>query len=123
MPAAILVVEDDPTLGSIACRILEEAGYRCTWVSSGTEALERFKGGGFAVDAVVMDIRLSDLSGLEVARQIRDLRPRIPILFVSGSAEEPGDDPPAIPWTHLLKPFTRHQLVEALGELLDHQRR
>ena len=119
MPAALLVVEDDPSVANITCRILEEAGYRCTWLASGGEAIARFEGEQPDVDALVLDIRLPDISGLEVARRVRLRRPGIPIVFVSGYPEHHGEDLPASPWTFLAKPFRQDQLLDNLRELLE----
>lgn len=91
MPAGILVVEDDPVVATITCRVLEEASYRCTWLASGGEAIACFAGDPPVVDALVLDVRLPDISGLEVARRIRLRRPGIPILFVPGYPEQHGE--------------------------------
>ena len=119
MPPGILVVEDDPPVADITCRMLEAAGYHVTWLSSGGEAIARFAGEPPVVDALVLDVRLPDISGLDVARQIRLRRPGIPILFVSGYPEQHGEDLPEAPWTFLAKPYTHEQLLDGLRVLLE----
>jgi signal transduction histidine kinase/CheY-like chemotaxis protein len=65
----VLVVEDDPTNRLIVCSMLERAGYRFATAESGGDALARLRERRF--DLVLLDWRMPDLDGLEVARRVR----------------------------------------------------
>jgi two-component system response regulator RegX3 len=69
MARTILVVEDEPTLRETLAEALEADGYAVVQAADGRAALERFRGSH--PDLVLLDLMLPELSGLEVARQIR----------------------------------------------------
>jgi CheY-like chemotaxis protein len=80
----ILVVEDDERNRKLTCEILARRGFHAESVSNGLDALDRVKAGG--VRAVLLDMTLPDISGLEVARKIREVPhlKKLPILGVTG---------------------------------------
>jgi two-component system, cell cycle sensor histidine kinase and response regulator CckA len=118
MPTNLLLVEDDPAIGETICHMLQEAGYRCEWVSTGRAAVALVETGVLSVDLFVIDVRLPDITGPTLARQLREGLPSAPVLFVS-AYPEPTDEPmPDVHWAFLPKPFTSEQLCEAVGQLL-----
>jgi CheY-like chemotaxis protein len=118
MPTNLLLVEDDPAVGETICHMLKEAGYRCEWVSTGRAAVALVESGVLSVDLFVIDVRLPDISGPTLARQLTRGRPSAPVLFVS-AYPEPTDEPMRdVHWAFLPKPFTSEQLCEAVGQLL-----
>jgi CheY-like chemotaxis protein len=118
MPTNLLLVEDDPAVGETICHLLKEAGYRCEWVSTARAAVAIVESGVLSVDLFVIDVRLPDISGPTLARQLTQERPSAPVLFVS-AYPEPTDEPmPDVHWAFLPKPFTSEQLCEAVGQLL-----
>ncbi len=73
MTERILVVEDDPRLADMLSEYLRQAGFRITVAPLGAAALERLSAAEY--DAVVLDLMLPDMDGLDVCRQAaRDLR-------------------------------------------------
>jgi CheY-like chemotaxis protein len=80
----ILVVEDDPKSQELSCRILIHKGYRAEGKGTGEAALRRISEGGVA--AVLLDMTLPDMSGLNVVRRIRDLPQggELPVIGVTG---------------------------------------
>jgi len=84
----LLVVEDDAVLGKTLQRGLTEAGHSCTWTRDGAKGLELALGQQF--DAVVLDLMLPDLSGLEVLRHLRGQGIHTPVVILTalGSVEE-----------------------------------
>jgi signal transduction histidine kinase/DNA-binding response OmpR family regulator len=81
--AQILVVDDDPEVGSILRELLHTQGHSALLAGSGEEALERLE--REAVDLVLLDARLPGLSGFETCARIRALRgASLPVLMVSG---------------------------------------
>jgi DNA-binding response OmpR family regulator len=118
MPANLLLVEDDPGVAETICQMLQEAGYRCEWVPTGGAALALLESRTLGADLFVIDVRLPDISGPKLARQLTQARPYSPVLFVS-AYPEPADEPmPEVHWAFLPKPFTSDQLCEAIRQLL-----
>lgn len=118
MPANLLLVEDDPAVGETICHMLQEAGYRCEWLSTGRAALALVESGALSVDLFVIDVRLPDISGTTLARHLTQGRPSTPVLFVSAYPEPTDELMPNVHWAFLPKPFTSEQLCEAVGQLL-----
>jgi len=77
----ILLVEDEETLAVGLEYNLTEEGYKVIWVKDGKQALDRFKKTQF--DLIILDIMLPYYDGFEVAKQIREKSPEIPILMLT----------------------------------------
>jgi CheY-like chemotaxis protein len=107
----ILVVEDDPFIREMAMTGLEDAGYEAIEAASGGEAL-RLLHAGIAVDALLTDIRMPEANGWEVARAYRERFPDLPVLYVTGYAEQMQPVPGGI---IISKPYRMSQVVSALG--------
>src|SRR5690554_6505211 len=82
MGATLLIVDDEKNILLTLKRALELEGYRCEVAGGGKVALEVFA--AKPVDAVVMDVRMPDLDGLEVLRRMKELRPLTPVIMMSG---------------------------------------
>jgi CheY-like chemotaxis protein len=114
----VLVVEDEPAVADITCRMVRDAGYPCEWVRHGKEAIARVESGSPPPDMFILDIVLPDMSGIEVARHLAKRRPAAPVLFISAYPEY-GLEPPAVELGRFLpKPFTAPDLAGMLHELL-----
>jgi len=88
-PAAhpqVLVVEDDPTLCTFYRSALQIAGYAVITADDGISALRQIDGS--MPEALVLDLGLPRLSGLDVGREVAAHLPQLPIVVVTGSAEE-----------------------------------
>ena len=81
----ILCIDDDEVVLRIRKLLITGAGYDVLTASSGESGLELFR--SHAVDLVLADHFLSDSQGTEIARQMKTLKPGIPILIASGSSE------------------------------------
>ncbi|GIM95769.1 hybrid sensor histidine kinase/response regulator [Paractinoplanes toevensis] len=119
----ILVVEDEEGVRDIVCRILTKAGYEVFAAADPQEALHRCLEGGLQVDALLSDVIMPGMSGTQLAASMRKARPELPVLFMSGytSGPAPGGQelPPDAPLLH--KPFSNHQLLQAMQQLLEVQ--
>ena len=115
----VLVVEDEPDLRRLVCRMLEQFGYRALDASSGEEALKRVT--LEPVDLVLTDVIMPQMSGAELARRLQELDRRVPVLFMSGHLDHPiarsGELPQGA--ALLAKPFTRERLCEKVRQALD----
>jgi CheY-like chemotaxis protein/nitrogen-specific signal transduction histidine kinase len=119
-PLNILCVEDNPYGRVLLNTILTELGHRADFVGSGAAAVDAVAQGRY--DAVLMDVTLPDIDGLEATRRIRALAgsaARIPIVGVSGRAN--GADEAAGRAAgmdgYLTKPLSPSALTQALGSV------
>jgi two-component system, OmpR family, phosphate regulon response regulator OmpR len=117
MAERILVVEDDPRLADMLSEYLGQAGFRITVASLGASALKHLSGGEY--DAVVLDLMLPDMDGLDVCRQLR-AQSDTPVLMLTGRGDaidrivglELGAD------DYLPKPFEPRELLARLRAIL-----
>ena len=113
----ILSVEDNPFGRVVLNTILTELGHQTEFVGRGEAAAERIAEGGF--DAVLMDMVLPGISGVEAIKRIRALRPpqgRIAIIGVSGRGADEAASRAAGADAFLVKPVSPRALVTALLE-------
>jgi DNA-binding NtrC family response regulator len=82
--AAILIIEDEHALGGALALAVRRLGHLPTLAASGAAALARI--GEQAFEAIVLDIGLPDMSGLEVLRRIRESGSKVPVLIVTAHA-------------------------------------
>jgi two-component system cell cycle sensor histidine kinase/response regulator CckA len=114
----ILLVEDEDMVRAVAERALARAGYQITTASDGDEGLERVKDGG-EFDMVVSDVVMPTMDGPAMARESRKLRPGLPILFMSGYAEEQLRNEIDIEAMHFIpKPFSVQQIADKVAKVL-----
>jgi CheY-like chemotaxis protein len=83
----ILCIDDSEIALRVRMLLLRSAGYAVLTASSGEEGLELFKQN--TIDLVIADHFLSDKSGAEIAAEMKELNPRVPILIVSAASEAP----------------------------------
>ena len=111
----VLIVEDDMLVAELAANMLDELGFETVVVHSAKEALDRLAGGDkpkLIFSDVVMP---GGISGIELARKVRDRFPELPILLTTGYSEQ-------VAGTHgfpvLQKPYELETLASALGKIL-----
>lgn len=112
-PRRILVVDDETTILQLAERVLSGAGHLVFPVADGAAAIRTFAANVRDIDLAILDVLMPGLTGWAVARELRRLRPDLPILFFSGYATEEGErEIAALPGARLLlKPFTPTELL------------
>ncbi len=86
-PARIGLVEDDPVMGGSIVQRLELEGWRVTWWQSGRDAISGIEGLSDALDLVICDIRLPDISGEVVFSELANLPNSPPFIFVTGHGD------------------------------------
>jgi DNA-binding response OmpR family regulator len=79
--SAVLLVEDDPTIGASLADVLRTNMYRVEWCTTGTEAMRSFE--MHSPDVVLLDAGLPDIDGFTVCRWIRSQNAAVPILIVT----------------------------------------
>jgi CheY-like chemotaxis protein len=117
----VLVVEDDPAVRSLANRGLASLGYHVLEATTGGEALglaRRYEG---AIDVLVSDVVMPEMSGPAVAEAVAAVRPGVRVVFMSGYTEAAVEmENLGIPGAVLLpKPFDPDVLGRAVRAVLD----
>jgi PAS domain S-box-containing protein len=116
----VLLVDDDEGVRGFAASVLAERGFVVHSAEGPTAALRILRGLGGAVDLVVTDIVMPEMSGRALVRQARGLFPRLRALLVSGYSGDSHPDAVLDPGEVLLqKPFTGDDLVVAVTGALD----
>ncbi|RKF19422.1 response regulator [Altericroceibacterium spongiae] len=115
----ILLVEDENMVRAVAERALVRQGYTVISAEDGDEGLEIVRAGGEPFDLVVSDVVMPSMDGPAMAREIRKLAPDLPVLFMSGYAEEQLRREIDIDGMHFIpKPFSVQQIAVKVGEIL-----
>jgi PAS domain S-box-containing protein len=112
---AALLVDDEDLVRVSTADMLQDLGYTVVEASSAEEALKLIAG-GLAFDLLMTDHLMPGMTGTDLAREVRALRPGVPVLIVSGYAEDEGIAPDL---PRLTKPFRRADLVASLAELTE----
>jgi CheY-like chemotaxis protein len=115
----VLLVDDEPTVRTVARRVLERAGFEVVEAADGPEAIERFRAAPGSFEGVILDLTLPTIDGMTVLRDLRAVRPDLPVVLCSGwSADEVAGGLAAMPRTLFLqKPFGAQAMIEALVQV------
>ena len=116
----VLVAEDDESLRTMACTVLRRTGYTVYEASNGIEALRRCGDTDATIDLVLADMVMPGLGGLELARDVQRLRPGVPVIIMSGYANDAATlsttSEPGL--SFLEKPFTPETLQRAVSDAI-----
>jgi len=111
----VLVVDDEPRIRLSTHRMLSANGYRVLAAASASEALQMASTHGEQIDVVLTDMYLSDWRGTELAARLRQRKPGLRVIFMSGDSQTDmilGTD------KFLAKPFTKQQLLSGMMEAM-----
>jgi two-component system, OmpR family, response regulator len=116
--ATILLVDDDKTLSPLVKEFLESREYECTLHHNGFDAIDDFKKNEYKL--CVLDIKMPIKSGYDIAREIQQINPDVPFLFLSGQLSkedrikglELGAD------DYITKPFSMQELYLRIKAIL-----
>jgi CheY-like chemotaxis protein len=86
-PLTVLVVDDHAHAREVISRLLEAEGYDVVIATNGTEAIQMLEENE-DIGAVVTDVSMPDMTGVELAYHVRDHYPTLPIVIVSGDIGE-----------------------------------
>jgi DNA-binding NtrC family response regulator len=115
---AVLVVDDEESVRTFLAELLGSAGYQVRCAGSGAQALEMLEGGSF--DAVLLDVVMPEMSGLDVLRQYRAQGGTAPVIVLSALAGA-DDAVRALKMgasDYLSKPFGNDELEDVLARAL-----
>ncbi|MDB6045479.1 MAG: hypothetical protein JWM63_4030 [Gammaproteobacteria bacterium] len=117
---SVMIVDDERLLVALAEEVLTELGYETVGFSSSMAALEAFRAAPQRFDIVVTDETMPELIGTDLAREIRLLRPDIPIVLTSGYSGAPLHERArtAAIQEVLRKPLQSKDLAECFGRVL-----
>jgi DNA-binding response OmpR family regulator len=118
MRVKILYVEDELSLGKIVKETLETRGFEVMMIDDGAKVIEAFI--KFEPDICILDIMLPNRSGFELAKDIRQIRKDVPIIFLTAKTQTEdvvkgftlgGND-------YIRKPFSMEELIVRMEHLL-----
>jgi PAS domain S-box-containing protein len=118
----ILFVDDDETIGGIIKHILERLGYQVVVKFNGLEALEHFRSDPDQFDIVIADMIMPKMTGTELAKEIQDLRPDVPVIICSGFSEKiRAEELKSLKNIHTVikKPFVMQELGQKIRKALE----
>jgi two-component system cell cycle sensor histidine kinase/response regulator CckA len=120
----ILLVEDDDPVRIFAARALRNKGYAVVEAKSGEAALAEIGKAGDEFDLLISDVVMPQFDGPRLVREVRELVPSLPVIFISGYAEDAFrrrlDSERDIHF--LAKPFTLKQLAAKVKDVLKSER-
>jgi len=109
---SLLVVDDETAVRRFACRVLERAGYAVFEATDGVEALQLIQSQVTPFEAVISDIVMPRMNGVELMQALSEAEPELPVILMSGYAtaalSELGI---ATPCSILPKPFSGERLL------------
>jgi two-component system cell cycle sensor histidine kinase/response regulator CckA len=115
---AKLTVLNHDSRDLVAVRAVTRQGYTVVTAADGDEGLEAIAAGG-AFDLVVSDVVMPSMDGPAMAKEIRKITPKLPVLFMSGYAEEQLRREIDIEGMHFIpKPFSVQQIAAKVGQVL-----
>ena len=119
--ARILVVDDEELFADVMAEMLTECGYVTCVARSGAEAMDRFKEEEF--DMVFTDLGMPHMSGLQLARALKDIEPHTPVALLTGWGETLTDGDLGETYVDIVlsKPIKLEKLSSVVAEVLNLQ--
>ena len=117
----ILLIDDEPPIARMGTQLLESLGYSVTARTSSFEALELFREKSDSFDIVITDMTMPQMTGAELASQLIELQPDIPVILCSGYSDQiTADEASQIGVKEFVyKPFTKAELSEKIQLVLE----
>ncbi len=118
--ARILLVDDEESIVSCAQQLLEHLGNQVVASTSSIEALEAFRSHPDKIDLVITDMSMPKMTGMDLSRELLQIRSDIPIILCTGFSEalNPEETRKLGIRETLMKPFLANDLAQAIGRVL-----
>ncbi|MBL8265880.1 response regulator [Steroidobacter sp.] len=113
---SVLYLDDEESLVYLVTRVLQRLGYRVAGFTDAHEALAAFRSNPAAYEAVVTDLSMPSMSGIEFASQVLSLRPEVPVVMTSGYVR--AKDRESVMKTGVRDLLLKPNTVEELGDVL-----
>jgi two-component system, cell cycle sensor histidine kinase and response regulator CckA len=123
-PTTILVVDDEPSVLALVRTMLWRAGFTVLEASGGEQALSIAKQHESPIQLLLTDVLMPDMNGYELAGKVKDARPEAKVLFMTGYRDKvvlESTGRPVGEAALIRKPFTAHNLVAKIEEVLNEQ--
>ncbi len=116
----ILIVDDETAIISMLEQILVRLGYQVTAYTSSIEALGAFRKDTDRFDLVITDLTMPDMTGDRLSREMKQLRPGIPIILCTGFSDQIDDEKASSTNVdaYILKPLIRKEIDDAIRKAL-----
>lgn len=117
----ILLVDDEVSIIRMAQETLARLGYRVTTQPGGVEAFETFNANPDSFDLVVTDMTMPNMTGLELYRKIKQIRPNIPVIICTGFSDQIDDEKSRALGIDALisKPLIKREIAETIRKAID----
>jgi signal transduction histidine kinase/ABC-type amino acid transport substrate-binding protein/ActR/RegA family two-component response regulator len=117
----IWVLDDDQTIAHMEKRMLESLGYKVRAFIHCSQFIEEYKKNVHEVDLVITDMTMPTLTGTQVAREVMELRPEIPIILCSGFNEDMDESKAKAVGirAYLMKPIIMKELADTVRKVLN----
>jgi PAS domain S-box-containing protein len=114
-----LLAEDNDGVRDFAREVLIRAGISVIAATDGADGLAKARADGFTFDIVVTDIVMPELTGPQMVERLREVRPELRVLYLTGYADDAVTSGSLIPGREMLieKPFTARALRDAISTL------
>jgi len=117
MKKTILICDDEEGIRE-SLKLILEKDYQLLFAKNGNEAIEVLKKN--PIDAVIMDIKMPRMDGIEAMRKLKELKPAVKIMVTSGykSVDTAREAINAGASDYVVKPFDRHEISKSVERLL-----
>lgn len=123
-PSSVLLIDDDKDILTVLRHSLDIKGVNAFGFTNPALAVEHFKNNAANYDIVVTDIRMPEMSGFEVARAVKEIRPDIKIAFITAFEISKSEFEKVLPSTKvdafITKPVKSETFVEIIKEVMQH---
>ncbi len=119
----LLLVDDEPTVLSVAADALKAAGYKCLTARSASQALITLKNPNYIFDLLVCDVLMSGMNGIDLMKHISQIFPTLPVIVISGTCDIQiaVEAHRAGAADYLVKPFRHADLINAVSRTITRQ--
>ncbi len=119
---SVLIVDDEERFRNTMCKLLTVRGLAADTAGSGPEALEILKSGSH--DVLILDVRMPDMSGVEVLSEVRKINPEIEVIIMTGyaSVDTAKEIMKLGAYDYMLKPYATDELLEKIEAAFDRKK-